>query len=120
MKTEGYRANIGRKVRQERLNLGWSQEELAEKIEVHPSFVGQIERGLKTASFDTLDKLAAVFGVKTTDFLEPLAKAAAPAKPIGYERKISELVKGLSLREQTEIYKTIRYLLRRKRTLGKR
>jgi len=54
MKTEGYRAVIGRKVRQERMKLGWSQEELAEKIDVHPSFIGQIERGLKTASFGRL------------------------------------------------------------------
>ncbi|HAT72149.1 MAG TPA: hypothetical protein DCS63_04975 [Elusimicrobia bacterium] len=119
MKTEGYRANIGRKVRQERMKLGWSQEELAEKIDVHPSFIGQIERGLKTASFETLEKLGAVLGVKIAEFLETLAKAVGPVKPLGYERKITELVKGLSSREQAAIYQTIRYLLRRKRGLEK-
>ena len=119
MKTEGYRASIGRKVRLERMKLGWSQEELAEKIDVHPSFIGQIERGLKTASFDTLEKLGTVLGVKTAEFLETFVKTAGTAKPLGYERKIAEILKGLSDREQAVIYQTIRYLLRRKRTIGK-
>lgn len=101
------------------MKLGWSQEELAEKIDVHPSFIGQIERGLKTASFDTLEKLGTVFGVKTVDFLVTLAKPAGPVKPLGYERKVIELLKNLSVREQAAIYQTIRYLLRCKRSLGK-
>jgi|SRR3989339_907872 len=119
MKTEGYRAAIGRKVRQERLKLGWSQEELAEKIDVHPSFIGQIERGLKTASFDTLEKLGTVLGVKTAAFLETPAQNTGPIKPLEYERKIIELLRGLPVREQAAIYQAIRYLLRQKRRLVK-
>ena len=70
-------------------------------------------------SLDTLDKLGAVLGVKTAEFLETPAKTAGPARPPGYERKITELLKGRPAREQAEIYQTIRYLLRRKRSIGK-
>ena len=55
---------LGQVVRQERKNLGLSQEELAEACGLHRNFVGYIERAEKSATIGTLFKLAA--GLKTT------------------------------------------------------
>ena len=37
---------IGRNIRKYREKKGWTQEDLAEKVDIHVSYVGQIERGL--------------------------------------------------------------------------
>ena len=119
MHATDYRSSIGKKVRQERLRHAWTQEELAEKIDLHPSFIGQIERGIKAASFDTLKRLSLVFGVQSAEFLnEGDAKEPRRAIP-SVERKIINLLKGYTVREQEAVYKTIKYILRQKRKLGK-
>jgi len=116
MKTGDYRESIGKKVRQERLRHGWSQEELAEKIEVHPSFVGQIERGIRSASFATLKRLSLAFGIKPADFLTE-DDTEVRYKPHPMERRIINLLKGCTLREQKAVYQTVKYMLRQKRKL---
>lgn len=114
-----YRSSIGKKVRRERLKHGWTQEELAEKIDLHPSFIGQIERGLKAASFDTLNRLSLAFGIKPADFLKEGDDREPPHKPDSMERKIISLLKGYTLSEQKAVYQTIKYILRKKRRLAK-
>ena len=118
MAEHDFRAAAGKRIRRERLKLGWSQEELAEKAELHPSFIGQIERGLRAASFKTLERLGAIFGIKPADFLADSAAGAA-YKPHPLEHKILGLLKGCSAREQQLVYQTIKHLLRQKRKLGK-
>lgn len=114
-----YRRSIGKIIRGERLKHGWTQEELAEKIDIHPSFVGQMERGLKAASLDTLKRLSAIFGIKTADLL----KEGTPLQPLvgaqSVERKIINLLKGCTTREQEAVYQTIKYILRKKRKISK-
>ena len=49
---------IGQKVREKRKKLKKSREELAEMINLSPNFLGQIERGEKSFSLETLYKLS--------------------------------------------------------------
>jgi len=119
MHSTDYRATVGKKVRQERLKHGWTQEELAEKIDMHPSFVGQIERGLKAASFDTLGRLCLIFGIKLIDFLKEEEDRGPCRKPQSMEHKVASLLKGYTLREQKAVYQTIKYMLRQNRKLAK-
>ena len=51
--------DIGKRVRERRLELRWTQERLAEEVDVSSSFIGHIERGEKIASIDTLFRLCA-------------------------------------------------------------
>ncbi len=119
MDTTDYRSSIGKKVRQERLRHGWTQEELAEKTELHPSFIGQLERGIKTASFDTLKRLSLAFGIKSAEFLHEGDSKEPRREPPSVERKIINLLKGCATHEQEAVYQTIKYILRQKRKLGK-
>ncbi len=118
MPQHDFRAMSGRRIRQERLKMGWSQEELAEKAGLHPSFIGQLERGLRAASFKTLERLGVVFGLKPVDLLED-GTENAPYEPRPLERKILGLIKGCSTGEQQLVYQTIKHLLRQKRRLSK-
>ncbi|KZB92458.1 transcriptional regulator [Bacillus sp. VT 712] len=59
---------LGSRIREERLKLNLTQEILAEDINVSVSYMGQIERGERSLSLDTLVKLAHRLGV-TIDYL---------------------------------------------------
>lgn len=59
---------LGKRLRQERHKMNWTQEKLAERVEVSDAYIGQIERGERSLSLDTLVKLANQLGV-TVDYL---------------------------------------------------
>jgi len=64
---------FGGTVRQLRKAAGLSQIELAEKADLTHNYVGEIERGEKLASIETVVRLASGLGLKTG--AELLAKA---------------------------------------------
>lgn len=39
--------NIGERLRRKRLDVGYTQEHLAELADLHPTYIGQVERGEK-------------------------------------------------------------------------
>lgn len=46
--------HFGQRVRYYRKKQGLSQEQLAELCELHPTYIGQLERGEKNASLETI------------------------------------------------------------------
>lgn len=119
MNTRNHRFDIGEKVRQERLKQGWTQEELAEKTDMSASFIGQLERGVKVVSIDTLERLSEVFGIKSAEFLRENDTRRPRREPLSMEQKVAGLLKGYSLREQKVVYQTLKYMLRQNRKLAK-
>ena len=55
-----------KRVRKER---GLSQEELADRAGVHRTYVSQIERGVKNATFVSLDKIAQALGTPLAELV---------------------------------------------------
>lgn len=49
---------FGRAVRAERRARGWSQEDFAERCELHRTYVGHIERAEANVSFENIVKVA--------------------------------------------------------------
>ncbi|HFO1191789.1 TPA: helix-turn-helix domain-containing protein, partial [Pseudomonas aeruginosa] len=45
-------------VRRKRLELGFSQEELAERADVHRTYVGMLERGEKNVTIYNIERIA--------------------------------------------------------------
>lgn len=62
-----HRKILGESIRTCRKNAGLSQEKLAEKADLHHNFVGELERGEKAATIDSLIKIARALGVKVRD-----------------------------------------------------
>ena len=50
--------DLGSRIRKQRRQLGWTQESLAERVNVSTSFVGHVERGTRKASLETLVSIA--------------------------------------------------------------
>lgn len=49
-----------------------SQEKLAERADLHHNYIGEIERGEKAATIDTLLKIANGLGVRARDLVHDL------------------------------------------------
>lgn len=86
---------IGKKVRKLRLKNNMSQVDLAFLIDVSPSYIGYLEKGLKSMSLETLIKVANVFKV-TTDML--LSDCLVGNQSI-VVKEMAELLEGCSVYE---------------------
>lgn len=61
---------IGEAIRQFRKAAGMSQEKLAERADLHPVYVGEVERGEEAASINALVRIAKALRVKVRDLVE--------------------------------------------------
>jgi transcriptional regulator with XRE-family HTH domain len=50
---------LGDRIRQSRKDLGWTQEDLAERSNIDRSYVGGVERGERNLTFTVLCQIAA-------------------------------------------------------------
>ena len=65
---------VGSQVRLHRKALGYSQEQLAELSDLHPTYISNIERGKVSASAYSFYKITQALGVKLNDLFEILDK----------------------------------------------
>ena len=100
--------DIGGRIRYLRKLKGWSQETLALQADMNPAFLGHLERGLKSPTVKTLEKIAAAMDISMAElFSEP--------QPISDEKEallaeLRDLLQGLppeSLRKITVILQNI-------------
>ena len=61
---------FGKKVREKRAALHLSQEELAERANVHRTYVGMIERGEKNITLENIAKFAKALNLTLSQLLD--------------------------------------------------
>ena len=59
---------FGKKVRDERVKLGLSQEELAGRAGVHRTYIGMIERAEKNITLENIQKVCKALNLRIGDF----------------------------------------------------
>lgn len=62
---------FGIRLRLAREEMGLSQEVLAEKAGLHRTYIGQVERGERNISVDSMERLADAVGLQLWDMLRP-------------------------------------------------
>lgn len=67
---------LGERVRERRLQLGLSQERLAEGTALHWSFIGRIERGQANLTLRNILRLAEALGMDPGDLVAGLRSAS--------------------------------------------
>lgn len=65
---------LGNRIRIAREKKGITQEELAERVNISPSHISVIERGVKTARIDTVVRIANELDVSADYLLQDLVK----------------------------------------------
>ena len=63
---------IGETIRRFRKRAKLSQEKLAEKADLHPVYIGELERGEEAASISALLRIATALGVRIRDLVAEL------------------------------------------------
>jgi len=99
---------LGQRLRDERKRRNFTQEALAEIIGVTPAFIGHIERGERSFSFETLVKLCNALGV-TIDYL--LADTLSP-KDDDVTDEIRALLRDKTTRQKGVILDIMRTVCR--------
>lgn len=68
------RATLAKNIRDFRNSKGFSQEELADRCELHRTYIGSVEREERNVSLSTLEVLAKALGVSIQELLTPRAE----------------------------------------------
>lgn len=63
---------FGGKVREERLRLGFSQEQLASKAGVHRTYIGMIERAEKNITLENISNVARALGLSISELTKEI------------------------------------------------
>lgn len=64
------RKRLGRNVRRLRDEKGWSQEEFADKADLHRTYISDIERGARNPTILVVEKIAIALGVRAASLLD--------------------------------------------------
>lgn len=82
---------IGKKLRERRMEKSWSQEELAERMDLSATYIGMIERGEKSPKLETFVKLANILEVSADELLADVIHRGNKLRLSRYTEKVSKL-----------------------------
>ena len=94
---------VGTRIRGFRKEKRLSQEELAEKCSLHPTYIGQLERGEKNPTIESVMKIANGLEIPIDQLFVNITSSGAKAVDYIPDR-IMYLVAELSPKEQRIIY----------------
>ena len=94
---------IGQRIRNYRLQAGLSQEKIAELSGCHPTYIGQVERGEKNATLESIEKIASALNVP----LSKLFDKYDPDDSNDIPSKCYEFILSKTKSEQERLYKLI-------------
>ena len=69
-------ALVGQRIRNYRIGKNLSQEALAELAGCHPTYIGQVERGEKNATLESIARICAALDLPLSQLFEKLEDAA--------------------------------------------
>lgn len=70
MKKDAVLIEFGNRVRQLRIEKGWSQEELAFQSGFHRTYIGMIERAERNISLKNINTISKTFGIQIHEILK--------------------------------------------------
>ena len=82
---------IGKKIREHRKKAGLSLESLALSAEITPNFLGDVERGVKKPSVDTLESILTVLGLTFSEFFNFESEIKSNNEQLELKKIISSL-----------------------------
>lgn len=96
---------VGQRIRNYRTNSGLSQEKLAELSGCHPTYIGQVERGEKNATLDSIERIASALQVPLSQLFEKLdaSQEATNSIPLA----CYELIASKSKSEQEHLFRIL-------------
>ena len=94
---------IGQRIRNYRTQKELSQEKLAELAGCHPTYIGQLERGEKNATLESVEKIASAMDISLSELFDKLGKSGSN----NIAAKCYDLVASKNEAEQKQLYKML-------------
>lgn len=94
---------IGKRIRNYRIGQKMSQEELAEKCGLHPTYIGQVERGEKNATIESIYKITTGLSVSMSTLFEKIDSHDDADDKNNYPFAAYDLVQSLPNNSQKKI-----------------
>ncbi len=96
---------LGQRIRNHRTALGLSQEKLAELAGCHHTYIGQIERGEKNATIESIEKISSALNVPLSKLFEKLGGKGEVGQNIPLE--CYEFLSSKTIDEQEHLYRIL-------------
>ena len=96
---------IGQRIRNYRTARGLSQEKLADLCGCHPTYIGQLERGEKNATIESIDKIATALDVSLSKLFDKLGGRDDGSRDIPLE--CYEFLSAKTKEEQEQLYRIL-------------
>ena len=104
-------AAVGGRIKHFRRLRDFSQEEVALQAGLNPAYFGQVERGLKCPTVDTLYKIAAALSVPLPELVRVNVPTppdvSADGLPMSFERQVSALAARVPGEKQAQFCKVM-------------
>jgi len=96
---------VGERIRAYRKNAGLTQEKLAEKADIHHTYVGQLERGEKNATLETIEKVAGALNLPLEVLFEAIVSGETDN---AIAKEAYDLITSFSEKEQQTLLDLIK------------
>lgn len=96
---------LGQRIRNHRTAKKLSQEKLAEISGCHPTYIGQIERGEKNATIESIEKISSALGVSLSALFEKIGAQETESSNIPL--LCYELLSSKTKEDQEHIYRIL-------------
>ena len=96
---------VGQRIRNYRTQKCLSQDKLAELAGFHPTYIGQLERGEKNATLESIEKITSALQISLSTLFEGIDSTESNTRNIPLE--CYEFIASKSKGEQEQIYKIL-------------
>lgn len=100
---------IGERIKTYRNRAGYSQEELAERAGVHSTYIGQLERGEKNATLESIEKVTRALNIPLEILTEKIVLGDTTNE---IPNKFYDLISPLNVKEQEYLYKIVKEIVK--------
>lgn len=103
---------VGERVRSYRIQGGYTQANLAERSGLHHTFIGQIERGEKNVTIESIAKIASALNITLEELFKNIVIINDEARDINpIPSECYNLINNLSKSEQIAIYEILKKII---------
>jgi len=92
---------VGQRLRLRRQELGYSQELTSEKAGLHPTYIGQVERGEKNATIESIEKICIALDLPMEDLFNKIITTSSKCRTA---QKCYDLIISQPMEEQENLY----------------
>ena len=107
MKDKKINKHIGETLKSHRIKNGYTQEQVAELMDLAPKYISQIERGISAGTIDTLIRFCNLYNITTDAVLYTLLNSSIKTS----NKKYNNDFKKLCRRDQKAIENLIQFYL---------